>query len=60
MLIYSGEKGSPGEVKIYPGDPGQKGEKGLSGNPGPVGESSWFVALTKVSEVVLFWNPLSV
>lgn len=35
----SGEKGSPGEIKISLGDPGQKGEKGLSGNPGPEGET---------------------
>lgn len=39
MFVHSGEKGSPGEVRIFPGDSGQKGEKGLSGNPGPEGEA---------------------
>lgn len=38
-MVHSGEKGSPGEIKTYPGDPGQKGEKGLSGNSGPEGET---------------------
>lgn len=58
MFNYSGEKGSPGEVNVYPGDPGQKGEKGLSGNPGPEGEiRCWFVALTKVSEVAPCLEP---
>lgn len=39
LSACSGEKGSPGEIRTYPGDPGQKGEKGLSGNPGPEGEN---------------------
>lgn len=39
MVIFSGEKGSRGEIQTYPGDPGQKGEKGLTGNPGAEGET---------------------
>lgn len=59
MYFHSGEKGSPGEVRIFPGDPGQKGDKGLSGNPGPEGEAGVCQGVSCPVEGLLTGKPTS-
>lgn len=56
LLGHSGEKGSPGEIRTFPGDPGQKGEKGVSGNPGPEGETSLAVKTKMFISFILNQN----